>query len=440
MIGFPKTRGLDSATVRGTLEIMQFFPMVPFCYAWLAISLLLPSRAETLPQVPFPAHSAYPGAAIRVSNFSQAQQDSDVRAAYDDWKASYVIQLTTTPVQYRIAFGKRNPNQSKTVSEGQGYGMVITALMAGYDPQAKEIFDGLWAFSRAHPSVVDARLMAWQVPTAKGDDADSAFDGDADIAYALLLADRQWGSGGTVEYMARAREVIAGIKASTIGTQSHLPLLGDWVGASRNSGKYTQWQTRSSDWMPGHFRSWGRATGDDSWSVVVTTIQDAGTKLQTDSSPTTGLLSDFIVSNIRSPFTPKPAGANFLEDKNDGNFYYNACRDPWRIGTDAILNNDATSLAQSRKLSTWIEKATGGNPRKIRAGYKLDGTPVTGSNYFTSVFVAPLGVAAMTSASQQKWLNGIYSAVRGARENYYEDSVTLLCLIVMSGNFWDPVP
>jgi endoglucanase len=74
----------------------------------------------------------------------------------------------------------------------------------------------------------------------------------------------------------------------------------------------------------------------------------------------------------------------------------------------------------------------------IRAGDKLDRTPLGESNYFTSVFVAPFGVAAMTSASQQKWLDRIYAAVRLAREDYFEDSVNLLCLLVMTGNFWDP--
>ncbi len=394
--------------------------------------------AETTPRRPFPAHVNYAGAAIHVSNFSQAQQDADVRAAYDDWKKNYVIKLERVTGQCRIAFGKNSPIRSKTVSEGQGYGMVITALMAGYDTQAHGIFDGLWAFSRAHPSSVDPRLMAWEVPTSSGDQPDSAFDGDADIAYALLLAEREWGSGGKVDYLACALRTISGIKASTIGTQSHLPLLGDWVGTTTNSGRYTQWQTRSSDWMTGHFRTWGRATGDASWSLVVSATQSSAAQLQANFSPLTGLLPDFAIANTTSPYQPKPAGGNFLEDRNDGNFNYNACRDPWRIGTDAVLNNDASSLARMRKLSAWIENATGGHPLKIRAGYTLDGTPISGSNYFTSVFVAPFGVAAMTGKGQQKWLNKIYSAVRGTREDYYEDSVTLLCMLVMTGNFWDP--
>jgi len=60
--------------------------------------------------------------------------------------------------------------------------MLIVAQMAGYDPEAKPIFDGLWRFARAHPSSGDA-ISCLAGADKKGDKPDSAFDGDADIAY-----------------------------------------------------------------------------------------------------------------------------------------------------------------------------------------------------------------------------------------------------------------
>ena len=400
----------------------------------LALSLLSNLTAQTAPRHPFPQHLKYAPGTIKPTNFSQAQQDVDVRNAYTAWKTSFVLPVTATPAQYRVAFGKANPNRLKTVSEGQGYGMVIVALMAGADAQAQPVFDGLWRFVRAHPSSGDAQLMAWEIPTAKGDDPDSAFDGDADIAYALLLADKQWGSTGTINYKAEALKVIAGIKASTIGPNSKLPLLGDWVKGS----SYTEWQTRSSDFMYGHFRAFANATGDATWAKVISATQSTTTSLQTNFSSNTGLLPDFIVAKGMNPFVPKPAPSKFLEDVTDGAYAYNACRDPWRIGTDGLLHNDPVSLAQTRKLSLWIASATGGDPTKIRAGYQLTGTPNKGSDYFTTAFVAPFGVAAMTNVSQQAWLNQIYSRIRTHREDYFEDSINLQCLLVMTGNFWSP--
>ena len=85
-----------------------------------------------------------------------------------------------------------------------------------------------------------------------------------------------------------------------------------------------------------------------------------------------------------------------------------------------------------------IEKSTGGSVNAIKAGYQLNGVPISGGDYFTTAFVAPFGVAAMTSPHQQAWLDKIYLSVRTRHEDYYEDSITLMCLLVMTENFWDP--
>ena len=60
------------------------------------------------------------------------------------------------------------------------------------------------------------------------------------------------------------------------------------------------------------------------------------------------------------------------------------------------------------------------------------------SLYFTIVFAALLGVAAMTEPTRQTWLNVLFDAVATTHEDYYEDSVTLLSLLVMTTNYWDP--
>jgi endo-1,4-beta-D-glucanase Y len=312
--------------------------------------------------------------------------------------------------------------------------MVIVAYMAGDDPQAQVIFDGLWEFAKAHPSDIDSRLMSWRVINNIGGE-DSAFDGDADIAYALLLADSQWGSDGRLNYLQDSQNVIAGILDSTIGEDSQLPLLGDWV--NPNGQPFNQYTFRPSDYMPAHFRAFGSATQDERWTQVIENTQDAITHLQTEYSPVTGLLPDFSTpAEDIEAYSPQPAPANFLEGNNDGSFSYNAGRVPWRIGTDALLNNDPVSIEQVQRISRWIETVTTGNPANIKAGYTLSGDPI--GNYFTTFFVAPMGVAAMTVPEQQTWLNAIYESVYARHENYYEDSVTLLTLLVMTGNYWSP--
>jgi len=36
------------------------------------------------------------------------------------------------------------------------------------------------------------------------------------------------------------------------------------------------------------------------------------------------------------------------------------------------------------------------------------------------------------------WLDEVYDAVRQEQQDYWEDTVALLCLLVMTGNFWSP--
>jgi endo-1,4-beta-D-glucanase Y len=285
----------------------------------------------------------------------------------------------------------------------------------------------MWAFVDAHRSEIDPRLMDWNVPLNEGNA--SAFDGDADIAFGLLLADSQWGSDGQVNYMVEAQTIIAGIFESEIGPESHLPMLGDWVNVGEP--QYNEFTPRSSDFMLVNFRAFRKATNNPVWDDVIFQSQIVMAEIQEGYSPDTGLMPDFIVEGA-------PAPENFLENVTDGAYNYNAGRVPWRVGSDALINDDELSRYIVRNISHWIESSTEGNPQNIRAGYELSGEPLPDSDYFTTFFVAPLGVAAMSDPAQQEWLNKLYDSVYEVHVDYYEDSITLLCMLVMSGNFWSP--
>jgi cysteine-rich repeat protein len=407
--------------------------------AALAVALAVTGAAAAPPQHPFPQHVPLAPGTITPTHRSQATLDDDARALYDAWKSRYLAQAGTESdghPRYRVRTG-RGANKP-TVSEGQGWGMILAALMAGHDPGAQTIFDGLWEYRLDHPSTIDARLMDWHVKASEAPDAsgnDSAFDGDADMAFALLLAEQQWGNGGRFDYRAAALTTIGGIRDSTIGPTTLLPMLGDWV--DPGGTPYSEHTPRTSDFMLDNFRAWSRATGDPVWANVVTAAQAAVTHVQTTHSPVTGLLPDFLEPVSATDPTLRPASPGFLEGPNDGFYYYNAVRDPLRLGLDAALNGDAVSRAQVRKVSAWYRAATGGSPAGVRAGRRLDGTLLQGNDYFTTVFVASVGVAAM-SEPEEGWLNALYDAVRLSDEDYYEDTVSLLCLLAMTGNYWNP--
>ena len=392
------------------------------------------------PRLPFPQHLHY-GSGTILPSLKRETMDEDVRRFYDYWKREYLVREGEDDAGrplYRVAMGHPGKRlHGTTTSESQGYGMLIAAWMAGADPKAQEIFDGLWRFSRQHPSTIDPDLMSWRYRTEDPDHReDSAFDGDADIAYALLLADRQWGSGGSVDYRSAARTVMRAIERSTIGPQSRLPMLGDWV--DPDGKRYNQYTNRSSDLMPLWFETFVQAGDAARWRGVAETSLRALERLQRDFAPKTGLVPDFFVPRSAEDHRPRPAPADFLEGPHDGAYYYNACRVPMRIGWDALWSGRALSRRIVRKLNRWARETTGGDAKAFRAGYDLDGSPVEGSDYFSSAFVAPLGVAAMNDPRHRAWLDRIYRSVRKRHQDYYEDSLALLSLLTMSGNFWSP--
>jgi endo-1,4-beta-D-glucanase Y len=383
--------------------------------------------------VPFGIHPAYFETGVLFpTNHEQADLDKTTRDFYDTWKSLY-LKPACKPGQYLV---KSSPATDQwTVSEGHGYGMVITAIMAGHDHDAHLIFNGLYAYYDEHRSTGSPDLMAWAQDSScnNADGADSATDGDMDIAYALLLADKQWGSDGAINYLAEGKRIIAAILAADIHPADTI-LVGDW--ATSDDNHYTG--TRPSDFMVSHFKAYERATGIARWTNVVDKTYTLVNRLQITYSPTTGLLPDFVVQ--ASSTKPKPAPANWLEGDDDGNYAWNACRTPWRLATDYLMAGEARAQAAVRKMNAWIRAKTGGRPAQIRDGYKLTGTALGTSAELA--FVAPFGVAAMVegeSDSNQAWLNALWDEIAGrAPVDYFGDTLKLQALIVMSGNWWTP--
>ena len=75
--------------------------------------------------------------------------NASVANTYDAWKADYLKSAISGG--YYI-HGADTDDQGKGTSESHGYGMIITALMAGYDRNAKTYYDGLWQFQQSQKS------------------------------------------------------------------------------------------------------------------------------------------------------------------------------------------------------------------------------------------------------------------------------------------------
>ncbi len=136
-----------------------------------------------------------------------------------------------------------------------------------------------------------------------------------------------------------------------------------------------------------------------------------------------------------------PANPNYLEKPYDGDYYYNSARIPWRIPIDYLLSGDTRALKQISTLNRWVQRSSGGKPSNINAGYKLDGSEISEEEKNVMAFVAPFAVSAMVDSSNQEWLNTLWNHMISSPTNegdYFGNSIRLLVMITVSGNWWTP--
>jgi endo-1,4-beta-D-glucanase Y len=369
---------------------------------------------------------------IKPSHVTQAAMDQAVLAHYDKWKTVYV--RTTGGQGSWIKYD----NTNSTVSEAHGWGMVIAAYMGD-----KLLFDEMLRYAKAHPSANAPNLIAWK-QTLTGnvmksvEGIDSATDGSLDVAYALLLADKQWGSAGATDYRSEALAVTRDILAHEVEPASSILMPGDWAqGADRQ-------HTRPSDFMTSHVLAFARADPANAtkWSAVYDRIAATVNYQFANGSAATGLMPDFMVA-AGANFLPVPG--KYLETSHDGDFSYNACRTPWRLAMSFIADGRTDLLDSQRQTASWIAAATGGVPKNIRAGYVVRNG--TNGHAFASwddlAFTAPMAVNAMLGgAASQQWLNSLWTSITGGdygiTVDYYGDTIRMQVLLTVSGNWWTP--
>lgn len=353
---------------------------------------------------------------------------AELKEFWTVWKKMYL--RPTGADQLYVACGVKNglfEFKTQSLSEGHGYGMLATVLLAGIDPQAQENFDALLRFRDTHPCGANPHLMAWRQKTlsgrpSKGGDIESATDGDLDIAYALLLAHRRWGGQKYLQQaLATAKAVVdceynSGLKTLT---------LGSWC--TPEEPQWNGWRT--SDFMPGHFKALAAVTGDARWTQMSEKGYEILQRFVDQHSRNTGLVPDFL-----DAAECKPAPPNFLEDKTDGCFYYNACRVPWRLAADYVTSGDKRAFELLRRFNSWAKVATKEDPERFNAGYSLDGKRLKAD--WSTAFVGPLALAAMTQPEDRAWQQALCRTLleRSAEdEDYYGNSIKLMSLIVLGG-------
>jgi endo-1,4-beta-D-glucanase Y len=373
--------------------------------------------SPAVPGVNFPFPQNRPSPFCNYPNY----RNSDVTAAYARWKADTVTSDGANG-QKRVQRPKDpglEPNS--TVSEGIGYGMLLAVYM-----NDQQLFDQLWKYEQMW--VGKNGLMDWYI---SGNGVDrlgmgAASDADEDMAWALLMADRQWGGSGSLSdtYLNVAKHEIEQIFDNEIFEYKLLKPGDSWGDATTVNASY---------FAPAYYRVFAKVSGNDNWNQVLQTSYDTLAKAL---NATNGNLSNGLVPAwCTSDGVPNPQV--FIAAPT--NYQYDSCRTPFRIGFDYCLNGEPRAQSYVAKTSQFFSAI---GAKKIVDGYNLDGSPnPQSSSGQSAAFVGPAVVGAMGNASYLGFVQDGYEDVASLNllvgGDYYDESWTVLSLLMLSGNFLD---
>ena len=370
-------------------------------FACALLTGLLWSRVSFGQKRPFPQNGGYAHGFVP-SNISA----KDALSSYTAWKAKY-LKNDCGDGYYRVEFGSP---RGTTVSEGQGYGMVLTVYFGD-----KTQFDGLWKFARKNTRP-DLGLMGWKVNCGgfdkyEGGGGGTATDGDTDIGFALVAAVDQWGD----EYRQPALEYLGNLKRVDFTTCKAsgrvMSTAGNWGGGCDFSN--------TSYFMPGYYRVFAQFSGDPFWTKAA---DDAEALYLLSRDPSTGLM-------------PNEVDERGAPHDNEVYVDYNGCRTPWRAAADYLWYGTPEAKSADDKMTEWVDSIGIG---KVVDGYFIDGRP-KGKYTQQNPWVGGWACGAMTKS--QEIVNRFaadFKSIDDDEGGYYGSSLRSLYLLMLSGNFWRP--
>lgn len=358
--------------------------------------------------------------------YPQAARHEDVVTAYQRWRGEIV-----TGEGAHGMLRPRRPDTpdgvaNSTVSEGVAYGMLIGVML---DEQA--LFDAFFGYALRYFN--ENGLMDWYIapdgnaPLARG----AATDADEDMAWALVMAHRQWGGRGALnqEYLSYAKQLIDAIWNFEVDHDRFADMLlpgDDWRGQNVFNPSY---------FAPHQYRLFGEVSGNRAgWERVIDRGYEIVERCQSrrEGNHDSGLVPAWCDWDGR----PVEAFPGALR-----NHQYDSARLPFRIGQDWAYHRDPRARVYLERVSAFFERV---GAEGIVDGYQLDGTPAPDPkspmpNPGSAVFVGGVAVAAMHDERYCELLEACYARLATGqlltRSRYYNLSWTVLSLLMLTGNF-----
>jgi len=361
---------------------------------------------------PFPQNVTYPYGIT-----AETPDNNRIQTLYSTWNSSFYEESGTLG---RIKFDETQ----YTVSEGIAYGMLIYVYMSNStNSTARTRFDKLYNYYKRF-STQGGYLMDWKISGFSSVNlSGSATDADLDVALALALAHKQWGSNGTINYIQETENLLAKIRDLQVDGNNIFKPGHHW-----NESKNPCYFTTASIGLFIQAQTQEGFTNTRNWNNVYSASHT------------------FLKNSQRNGLWPDWCTASGGQDSRGSNFYWDACRTPWRVAWDYVWFGTTQSKEMcNNSIAFMSAKNLLNNPGSVGAYSNLYGSSYSsvsdqGEGKGNSCFVGGLGAALMVDATKQANLNTFYTYLKNKNETwgYYAPTIQILYLLTMSGNMPNP--
>ncbi len=331
----------------------------------------------------------------------QKRAETELQPSYLQWKKKYLT--TRTGSLDVVSYGDFAPVEGHRLSEGRGYGMVLAGMMGD-----RETMDGL---IKSDKSVQNPNgLSPWDIDEKdKVVDTTAATDGDEDMAFGAILADKLWGKE-TDKYRNYAKAKITALMANTVEEDTYVLKPGDTWGGSEEGRN----AINPSYLRPYYYPLFAQYTDDKRWEQV----NKVNTELvKASANPTTGLVPDWATTEGK-PVTDYTGLGN--------DFAWDAARSPIFLAQAALATANPDAISQLTKINATLKKDGPGEGSER----KTTGEVI---NAKTDALFASAAAAASIVDTDSNYRKATLERAIKTRGTYYGESLRLITLGIISG-------
>jgi len=377
------------------------------------------------PSVPFGSNVSYDYGMMPTNLPASGSfgRSSDAATAYNNFVRDFVEDCTNN--RARVKFDQ----EWRTVSEGIAYTMLLASYAAD-----QNTFNKLWAYYKSHRN--NNGVMNWRIDGCNNvSGQNGATDAELDAAMALIIADRQWGSTGQVhDYKNDAITLIDIILRLEVNGPSNNRTFNNGDGwGDANGCRNPSYQSPAYARV---YKLFLEENGQNSsgWSEVA----DGTVNLLINNSGQTnsGLPSNWSLDN------GQPNNSCSASGTTPFSFGFDACRAPWREGTDYLwFGSESTGMQTiiNTQADFWIGR---GGANEVQGGNSFgqngNGSGFRDNNSFLGM-VGAQSLASSTTNQHQNFVNDLYTKNKNVNNsNYFSQVLKCIGLFVQTGNFWNP--